>query len=152
MKKTVIFSIITILCFCANAFAEVSIKAEVDKLNLTTDEVLTYKLTITATEKNVPQPQLPSFSDFLVISQSKTSNFSFAGKGLEGTIVLNLILAPQSAGEFHIEPATFKIKNKTYSSESFRIKVRQGKARIKPQPEKKHRLPEEGAGMPRITL
>ncbi|PIP20861.1 MAG: hypothetical protein COX40_02440 [Candidatus Omnitrophica bacterium CG23_combo_of_CG06-09_8_20_14_all_40_11] len=172
MRKIIILSVIFISLFIATAFAQASIKAEVDKTTVTTDDIITYKLIVTSSEKNIPTPQLPKFTGFKVISSAQSSTVSFtpplrAGAGftkgnVKAIVVYAFILAPTDIGKFKIEPSAVKIKNETFSTASFEIEVnpvrntkplnkenkisngvKQGKARPKAEPEQKPLMPEE---------
>lgn len=123
----------------ALAFTETSIKSEVDKKSITTDENVIYKLTITSTDKNIPQPQLPKFTGFVVISQVQSSNISLVKGGIKTILVYAFVLTPIVIGKFKIEPSFIKVKNKTCSTDTFEIEVTQGKR--KPNPPQKEGLP-----------
>lgn len=121
------------LLLCSICFAETSIKAEVDKTKINTDEVLTYKLIITSDEKNILNPQFPKFDGFGVLSTAQTSQVSFT-KGIQKIgFIYVFILVPTNIGKFKIEPSTIKIKNKTYPTETFEIEVTPGKTKPKPE-------------------
>lgn len=124
-------------------FAQTSIKAEVDKTSITTDETLTYKIIITSSEKEILNPQLPKFAGFKVISQVQSSQISLGGSENKTVLTYQFILVPIDIGKFKLEPATVKIKNEVYSTDSFEIEVRPGKTKSKTQPEQKPSLPEE---------
>ncbi len=135
-----------------NGFAETTIKAEVDKTILTQDENITYKLIITSSEKQVPQPQVAGFENFEVISQAQSSTISFV-KGAASTIlVYAFILAPKDAGKLKIGPSSIRIKDKTYSTDSFEVEVKA----ILPEEKPEQSIPEENQTeseeMPRYTL
>jgi hypothetical protein len=153
--KLFISTILFIFFSAANAFGEISIKAEVDKTSISTDETLTYKLAITSTENEAAQPQIPKFTGFNVISQAQSSTFSYLKTGPRTVLVFAFILAPNDIGKFKIEPSVIKLKSKTYSTDSFEIEVTQGKAKPQVPPEEKPSLPEEfqpESGQPKITL
>lgn len=133
MKKTFVLSLIFVFLFIASALAETKIKAEVDKAKLSTDEGLTYKLTITSSTSNIPLPVLPKFADFFIISQAQSSSISFIQGGAKSILVYTYILAPQNAGKLKIEPSKITIEGKAYSSEEFEIEVTPGKAKPKPK-------------------
>jgi hypothetical protein len=144
MKIMFVFIItLFILLIKVNSFAETSIKAEVNKTRITTDETLDYKLTIISTEKNIPQPELPQFKDFNLISQSQSSSISFGKNTIKTILVYEFILNPLKEGEFKIESSIISVGGKTSSTQSFEIKVTAGK--IKPQvpPKEKPSQPEE---------
>lgn len=120
-----------IFLFISMASAEISLKAEVDKASISTDETLTYKLIITSPEKKIPQPQIPKFEGFSVISQAQTSEISL-GKGESKTFMVYVfILVPNGTGKFKIEPGSIALEGKTYATDTFEIEVTQGKT--KPQ-------------------
>ena len=116
--------------FAVSAFAETLIEAEVDKTQMTTDEMITYKVTISSAQKNIPAPQIPEFEGFDVLSQIQSSSFSLGRNESKADLVFTYILVPQEAGNINIPPSQIKVKGKTYSSEAFEIEVKQGK--IKP--------------------
>lgn len=119
------------LFVATTAFAEISIKAQVDKTSITTDETLTYKLVIISSEKNTPVLEIPKFNGFAVLSQAQSVTASFAKRKAETQFVYVFILGPREAGKLKIEPGTVKIGGSIYTSEQFAIEVTQGKA--KPQ-------------------
>ncbi len=140
-NKSIVVAILFILFFSINVSAETTIKAEVDKTSITTDEVMTYKLIITSTEKKIPIPELPRFDGFRIISRLQSSSVSLIKKESKVTITYTYILAPDKTGTLEIGPSKIKIKDKILSSDAFEIEVKQGKARLQPKGEPT--LPEE---------
>ena len=59
MQKVIILSVIFTSLFIAEALAQTSIKAEVDKTIVTTDDAITYKLIITSSEETQPETEQP---------------------------------------------------------------------------------------------
>ncbi len=161
MKKITILSVIFTSLFIAMAFAQTSIKGEIDKTIVTTDDAITYKLILTSLEKNIPTPQLPKFTGFKVVSRAQSSSVAFTKGNIETIIVYAFVLAPTDIGKFKIEPSSMKIKNETFSTAAFEIEVKQGKPKPKPkpkaQPEQKppqpeETQPEETEEPPQVTL
>jgi hypothetical protein len=152
--KSPLLAILFVLCALVTAIAQNSIKAEVDKRSISTDDTITYKLTITSTENKTEQPQLPSLEGFSVLSQAQSSTISFARSNIETLFVYVFVLAPKQAGKFKIEPSQIKFQGKTYSSDIFEIEVTQGKQKLEPEPEEKPSLPEgfQPQIEPQITL
>lgn len=109
------------------AFAETSVKAEVDKTKLSTDDALTYKIVVISDEKKVPAPELPKFGGFRVISNAQSSTTSFAKNGFKRILVYAYVLVPYSTGKLKIEPSKLKIGSRVYESKPFEIEVTQGK-------------------------
>jgi len=143
MKKIIILWVIFTSLFIAEAFAQTSIKAEVDKTIATTDDIITYKLIITSSEENIPKPQLPKFRGFKIISSAQSSTVSFIKGNVKTIVVYAFVLVPTDIGKFKIEPSSIKIKNETYSTGTIEIEVKQGKVKPKAQPQQKLPLPEE---------
>lgn len=106
-----------------SAFAETEIKAEIDKTQLSADEMLTYKLTVISTEKLLPTPKVPEFSGFEVVSQAQSTTCSYLEKGAKCILVYAFVLQPQSAGKAVIPPSSIKVKGKEYTTRSFEIEV-----------------------------
>ena len=136
LSKIIIFAPLFIFLSATAVFAETTIKAEVDKSSITTDEHLTYKVIVSTEEKNIPQPQIPEFEGFTILSSAQTSNIKFA-KGIQKTgQVFIFLLVPKDIGKFNIGPSMIKVKGKTYSTDSFEIEVKQVPASSKEdQPE-----------------
>ena len=120
-----IFCLIVFLSFffLAQASAEVSVKAEIDKLKLSRDEVATYKVIIVSSEKEGPKLELPKFEAFKVVSQAQSSTFSFRGGKSVKQLVFIYILAPQQTGKLKIAPAVVKLKSETYPTAAFEVEV-----------------------------
>lgn len=147
--KIRLFLIIILLVFLATPlFAETSIKAEVSKTSISTDDALAYKLSISTTEKNLPEPKLPKFDGFEVVSQAQSSTLSIARNEMKSTAIFEFILVAAEAGKFKIDPSTLKSKGQTYSTDSFEIEVTQGKQKPKAPEEKTQPESEE----PEYTL
>jgi len=156
MKIKIILALIFTSLFIAQAFAQTSIKAEVDKTSVTTDDLITYKLIITSAEKNIPKPQLPKFTGFQIISSAQSSTVSFIKSEVKTIVVYAFILLPTGTGKFEIEPSTIKIKNETYATPILEIEVQQAKPKPKAEPRQKPPLPKETQpeteAEPQITL
>lgn len=154
MRKIIIL-ILFMLSLTGTAFAEISIKAEVDKTSLTTDEALIYKLTVTAAAKVLPAPQLPDFKGFKVLSHATTSAISIKIDGPNVNIVHVFVLLPVEAGKLQIAPTTIKINQQTFSTAGFAIEVKQGKAKPAGPPGEKPLSPQDSqpkSEEPQITL
>ena len=125
MKRIVLYSILFIFSFRVIALAQTTIEAKVDKTTLTTDETFTYKLTVTSSERNMPLPQLPKFEGFEVLSQVRLSSMLLVKEEPQIKLSFVFILTPTDIGNLKIEPSSIKIKDQTYSSESFQIEVKE---------------------------
>lgn len=154
-NKILSLSIIFIFLFLVCSYAETSIKAEVNKVNLTLDDSLTYKVTVMSDQKRLPVPEIPKFEGFKVISEGQSSNMSFSKGIIKTGLSYEFILKPLKAGKLNIPAAKIKVDKEVYSSQSFELDVANGKIPPKSKPEEipaqpdKH-IPESSS--PKITL
>lgn len=129
--KAVLFLWLLSLLFVRLVFAETSIKSEVDKTGITTDDTLVYKVTVTSSEKNIPVPEIPKFEDFIVASQAQSSTIVFLKGRTNTQAAYGFILLPRQAGKLKIGPAKIKVGSETFVSEQLQIDVAQGKEKSK---------------------
>jgi hypothetical protein len=148
INKKIIIALFLVFRLSDALCAQTMIKAEVDKQALTTDEFLSYKITFTCAQKNLPLPKIPGFTGFRVISKSQSSNVSIGKDGLAATISYIFLLSPVEPGKLIIEPAEVKLNNKTYSTQSFEIEVAMGKEKPKALPA----IPYSESQEPQYTL
>lgn len=154
MKKIIILSI-GLLFFCAAlAFAETSLKAEVDKLKITTDGILTYKVALTSNEQLIPGLKFPEFKGFNLVSQGQSQSVSLEKGGISSSLIYTFILSPEAPGKIKIDAASVKIKDKILTSDVFEIEVLPGKNKPQAAPPVKPVLPEglNGPQEPQFTL
>ena len=123
MKKINLLLILFLFISCSNLMAETEIKAEADKQMLAPGEMLTYKVIVASSEKELPEPRFPEFAGFEVVSQARSSTVSFLREGAKSILVYIFILVPIESGSIEIPPSTIKVKGKEYSSPSFEIEV-----------------------------
>lgn len=154
VKKIAVFFAVFILLH-SFAFCEVSVKADVDKLKVTTDEDITYKVTVVNSGKIMPKVKFPKFDGFKVLSQAQSSTISFAKSKIETILIYAYILRPLTAGKYTIGP-TEVVNGKVYKSDSFEVEVSQGSSPdrgTQSSPKPKEKLPfESGGDKDKITL
>ena len=153
--RFILFILLFILISTADTRAETAIRAEVEKTSITTDETIAYKLMITSSEKKIPQPKLPEFNEFTVLSRAETSEISISKGKQETFVVYVFIIAPTKIGRLKIAPAQIQIEKNTFSSQSFEIEVTQGKKQTQPESGEDQVRPKEvpqEPGQPKITL
>jgi hypothetical protein len=148
--KPLIPAAVFFFLFAGQALAQTSIKAEVDKTGITTDENIIYKVTVTSLAKKVPGPELPKFEGFYILSQAQSSTISLAkGKKLQSILVYVYILVPKETGKFKIEPSRIKVDGKAYVSGAFEIEVKPGTAKPQGPPSREiPSSPEAGSSQP----
>ncbi|MBU1869494.1 MAG: BatD family protein, partial [Candidatus Omnitrophica bacterium] len=109
MKKLLPLILLFLIYSAPALFGETVVKAEVDKVSVTTDDQITYKLTITSSEKNIPAPKVPKFDNFIVLSQAQSSQISLKKGDVNTFVVYAFVLAPAKVGKFKIEPSVVDI-------------------------------------------
>ncbi len=118
--KGVFLCILLFVILVSTVYAEIELKAEVDKKSVSTDDEIIYKLSVSASgEKQLPLPKFPGFKGFLVISQANTSNISIKGRESILKAIYVFILLPQEIGKLTIDAAEIKASGKVYKSDSF---------------------------------
>ena len=135
MKTRYGFFLLVVFLFlfaASKAFAEIKIKAELDKTGITTDEIITYKLTVSSSEKKLPAPKFAQFSGFNIVSSLQSSNISFSQGSMRSVITYSFVLAPTAAGIFKIPPSHIDFNNRRYESEDFEIEVKKGSKPVAP--------------------
>jgi len=165
MKKIFIYSAIFLFLWGFNACADKApdnniIKAEIDKSELTTDDLLNYKVIINSMGKNISLPDFPEFDGFETVSQAHSSNISFSKGEVRRTTTYLFVLLPDKVGKITIGPASISIGNDIYATESFEIEVTQGKRAPEQEFKNQRRIPKKpyppdidsGASKPEITL
>ncbi|MCK9594166.1 MAG: BatD family protein [Candidatus Omnitrophica bacterium] len=119
------------------AFANTSIRTEVDKTCVAPKELLTYKVVIESTRRSIPAPHIPKFTSFKIVSQGQATNiFRHAGK-LKTRAEYIFMLLPKKTGRIRIYPARVTIEEKSFTSAPLDIEVThacssQGKRKASP--------------------
>ncbi|MFA5090919.1 MAG: BatD family protein [Candidatus Omnitrophota bacterium] len=123
--KRYILGVIFLLILLGPVYAEISIKAEVDKVSIPSNGKVTYKLTVTTSEAHLPVVQIPTFGGFNIISRGDSTAVTFARGQRKTTLVSLFVLSPKSTGKFKIEPSVVKLKLRPTAnkSEGFEIEV-----------------------------
>jgi len=119
----------------SRVWADTPIKAEVDKASITTDDVLTYKLTVISQQKNISSLKIPDFKGFIVISQIQSSSVSFQKGGQQTNLLLVFKLRPKQAGKVKIEPAQVTVQGDSFATEALQIEIKPGSLRTLPSEE-----------------
>jgi|GEM_PF-1099226 len=158
MRRLIILSGVLLLLLNTGVYADNSIKAEVDKTSLTTDQQLSYKITISSGDRKLSSPKLPEFDGFTIASQIQSSYTSFVmNNEVKSKTVYTYVLIPVKTGILTIPPAKVVIKGEEYQTDTFEIEVIQGKTKPEITPKEKSyppgkSRPEEGFEQPQYTL
>lgn len=115
------------LWITANGIAqadEVTFKASAPQ-SVVMGEQFRLTFTVNAEGKELKVPAMPDFDVLMGPAQSTSHNTSYINGKVsnETTVTFTYILMPKKEGTFTIEPATVKVKNATYTSNSVSIKV-----------------------------
>ena len=103
------------------------IKAETDKQIVSTDDLVTCKITVTSSQRDLAQPQLPDFKGFAVVSQAQSSTVTVKSAAVNTVLVFVFVLMPVETGFLTIGPATVTVEGKNYSSQPVTVEVKPGK-------------------------
>jgi hypothetical protein len=112
-------------------FAQTTVKAELDKIKATTDEPVTYKLTVVSGEQRLAAPSFPDLKAFDILSQSQSSNISLTGEGMKTMLVYVFVLLPREPGSIEIPPSVVTAGKEKLSSEKFTLEVSPGTGRFR---------------------
>ncbi len=101
-----------------------SFSAKVDKTTVSIGEPiqLTFTLSGDIAEATIPPLQLPE--GFVVMAQSRSTNFSIHAGAMERSSSLVYAVVPQKAGLFHLGPFTITRKKQTITAEAIEINVK----------------------------
>ncbi|MDD5348198.1 MAG: BatD family protein [Candidatus Omnitrophica bacterium] len=124
MRKTIAGVVFLCAFVCAvPALAETAITSEVDKQTISAQELLTYKVVVVSSEKNIPQPVIPAFEGFVVVSQAQSTTSSFQRGAVKTILVYAFILLPRETGTLKIKPAQIRVNGTAYASKALEITV-----------------------------
>ncbi|NQY74000.1 MAG: protein BatD [Candidatus Margulisbacteria bacterium] len=104
---------------------EISLTSKVNRSELSLNNKLIYEIHITGKDiAKVPNPKIPNLSEnFVVVSQSDSTSFSWINGSVSSTRKKSIILRPLATGTHTIGAATLTYKGKTLRSEPIRIEV-----------------------------
>ena len=101
---------------------EISVTATVDKNRLSLEDVLQLSIVIQGTQ-NTPPPELPSLTDFRVVSAGTSSSSQYINTQRSVSITYNYRLTPMNTGTFVIGPTRVRANGKTYATQPITIAV-----------------------------
>jgi len=80
-------------------------------------------ITISSSQQNLPEPQLPNLSMFNAYSQGTSTNISIVNGKMESSLTYNYLLQPRREGTFVIKPAVIVFNHKRYESNEVTLQV-----------------------------
>jgi hypothetical protein len=116
--------------------AEIELKSAVDKNTVALDDTVTYTLTISGGEQDLPVPPLPAISNLTVVANYRSTNVSIVNGQMSAASSLSFVLKPGRVGDASIGAARLDHKGKTYQAPALALKVTpaDGKAAARRQP------------------
>jgi len=136
-SKVLIIGIISILLmgvFALPAGAQSPVTAEVDRSRLSTDEVLTLKVTIDSSAGQPSQPALPPLDGFELLGSSSGTQISLINGDLSMQATYSYSLHPTQAGQLVINPIAVQIEGQVFSTQPIMVEVSQGTGQAQPAP------------------
>lgn len=105
------------------AQSNVSVDAEVDKITLAADDLLTLTVTVGGEYQQLDEPELPSLSGFRIVSSSRSSQFSMVNGMVTSHTAFTYRLQPSEPGSFILDPIAIVADGATHWTEPITIKV-----------------------------
>ena len=100
--------------------------AGVDRMSLTTDDILEYTVIVTVDGTNVPRPQVPNLDGFYVAGTNSTTQLSIVNGVVTNNVIYRYRLQPYQTGELVIGSARLELDGQIYETEPITIQVTQG--------------------------
>jgi len=122
------FILLTGWLFPAALFGrDIEIKASVNRTELPLGEYFQYTVEISGSIGSIPQPELPDFSEFYILSgPNESSSYQWINGVMSASKTFTFLLQPRNPGEFTLAPAKIKVKREELQSEAIVIKVAAG--------------------------
>jgi hypothetical protein len=129
-----IISLLLIGIFALPAGAQSPLTAEVDRNRLSTDEVLTLKVTIDTSAGQASQPALPTLDGFELLGSSSGTQISIVNGDMSTHATYSYSLHPTQEGQLVINPVAVQIDGQVYNTQPIMIEVSQGTGQVQPAP------------------
>ncbi len=110
----------------AHAQSSYELRAQVDANEITTDDTVTFTLTLTTPDGNTPRLNLPVLDGFDVVGSSTSSQYSLVNGGASASMTYSYELQPTRAGDITIPSLHLDMNGQTLSSDSITVRVTQG--------------------------
>ena len=120
-KKTYLFFIF-FLYLSVISYASISINSSLDKNEISINESLEYKITISGAQSSISIDE--SFlKDFIVIRRSSSQSYKLVNNEFSASQIKLFILRPQKAGIITIPSAKITVEGKTLKTSPIKVKV-----------------------------
>lgn len=121
-----IFFLMILLFGPGTISAQSSIRVEVDRTTLSTDEQLLLSVIVTSESATLPDPDVSNLQDFVIISRSSSTQISIINGQMTAQGVYNYILQPLKSGTLFIPPIPVTVSGQIYQSDPLQIEVTVG--------------------------
>jgi hypothetical protein len=122
-----ILLIITFFAFKISQAADIKLVASVDRNPVGLDEQFSYEVEVSGSTQNLPNVNMPDFSDFAVVGgPSTSSSFQIINFKVKSSKNYTMILMPRKLGTFLLGSASVKYKGETIKSDPIKITVVKG--------------------------
>jgi len=123
MRRLLITIFVSLIALNVQA-QEIKLNASVDRTTVGVGDHFTYQLEVSGAAKNLPEPELPDFANFDVLSgPNVSSSFQIVNFDVSSSKTYSFILSPQQVGKIEIPPASIEYKGKKYQSDNIVITV-----------------------------
>ena len=124
-KNYILLSLgIILTLFTFSPGQDIQISATVDNNPVGLNEQFSYQVEVSGATQNLPNVDLPDFSDFAVVGgPSTSSSFQIVNFDMKASKTYNVVLMPRKEGAFRIGPAKASYKGKSISSNSVDVIV-----------------------------
>lgn len=121
--------------FPAAAQDDTTFTATVDRTAVTTDDLLTLRLTLAGAFNASGQPQIPPLEGFAIVSTSQSSQFKMVNGVFSSQVVFTYQLRPTRTGTLTIPAIAIQAAGQTYQTQPITIEVTQGATPPAQQPD-----------------
>ncbi|MFH1407112.1 MAG: BatD family protein [Candidatus Omnitrophota bacterium] len=136
-RKLILVTVLLCIALSAYAADGFSIKSEVDKDRISTDEALKLTVSFTGAAGKTPEIKLPKLDEFYVLTSGSSFNFSTRGGKTESINSITVFLRPKHEGQITIGPASVNYEGKEYKTRPIKIAVKKGKLPLPQEPKPK---------------
>lgn len=110
---------------------ELDIRAQVDKSEVASSDVLTYAITIAGPLKNPPKVEMNTFQGFQVVATGQSQQIQLSGGRMQQALTLTYTLAPTEVGTHTLGPVKIEYDGQVYETQPIEVKVVQGASKPK---------------------
>jgi hypothetical protein len=102
------------------------VQAEVDRNEITTDDLITLSVTINTGYGSASEPRIPKLDDFDVVGTSTSTSMSIINGAVTSEKIFHYTLRPRAAGELIIAPISVNLNGQAYTTAPINVIVSQG--------------------------